>query len=176
MDLSEIEKSIRTINDFPKPGIHFKDITTAIKRPDVFREVIKRMAQKFSSEKIDVVIGIESRGFIFGAALAYELNCGCVPVRKPGKLPAKCLSQEYALEYGTDKLEMHVGAILPKKRVLVVDDIIATGGTAEAAAKLALRMEADVVSFVFFIEIDNLGGRQKLESIAPVYTLLTCSD
>lgn len=176
MDLSKIEESIRTIDDFPKTGIHFKDITTAIKNPDVFHEIIAKMAQKFQEEKIDVVVAIEARGFIFGAALAYELKCGFVPVRKPGKLPAECFSQEYALEYGTDTLEIHKDSILPKQRVLIIDDLLATGGTIKAAAKLISRMKANIVAFAFFIEIDKLGGRQELEVIAPVYSVITCSD
>ena len=176
MNLEQIEKSIRTILDFPKPGINFKDITTAVKHPDVFHEIIERMSETFRFKKVDVIIGIESRGFIFGSALAYKLNCGFVPVRKPGKLPAECLTEEYALEYGTDKLEIHTDSVLPQQHVVIIDDLLATGGTAEAAYKLVRRMGANVEAFAFFIEINGLGGRQKLEPFAPVCSLLTCSD
>ncbi|MBP5352270.1 MAG: adenine phosphoribosyltransferase [Alphaproteobacteria bacterium] len=172
MKLSDIKKSVRNIPDFPKPGIQFKDITTAVKNPAVFHEMLAMLATNFQNRPIDYVVGIESRGFIFGAALAYALHCGFIPVRKPGKLPAKVVSQEYELEYGTDKLEIHSDAIEAGKHILIVDDLLATGGTCEAAAQLLKRLNGVVEGFAFAIELNGLNGRQKLEKYAPVYTLL----
>ena len=172
MSLAEIKKSIRNIPDYPKPGIQFKDITTAMKNPQIFREIIDLMAAHFAVQKIDYVVGIDARGFIFGAALAYKLGCGFVPVRKPGKLPADTIAEEYALEYGTDKLEIHKDALKKGDRVIIVDDLIAVGGTAEAAAKLVEKLGAKIVSFAFVIELNELGGSAKLESRAEVYSLV----
>lgn len=176
MNLQDIEKAIRTVPDFPKKGINFKDITTAIKQPHIFHEIIENMAQQFHAQKIDAVVGVESRGFIIGAALAYALGCGFVPVRKPGKLPASCLYEEYGLEYGTDRLEIHTDSLLAQQRVLIIDDLLATGGTALAAASLVQKLQAQIVSFAFLVEISHLGGRAKLESIASVYSLIECCD
>lgn len=170
--LDIIKNSIRNVPDFPKPGIQFKDITTAIKQPEILKEILDMLAAHFKSQKIDYVIGIESRGFIFGTALAYLLNCGFVPVRKPGKLPAEVISQEYALEYGTDKIEMHKDALKKGDRVLIVDDLLATGGTAAAAAKLIDQTGAEIIAFTFVIELADLGGRQLLENHAEVYSLI----
>lgn len=172
MSLSDIKNSIRNIPDYPKPGIQFKDITTAMKQPNVMREIIDMLAAHFAEAKIDYVVGIEARGFIFGATLAYKLGCGFVPVRKPGKLPAKTIAEEYALEYGTDKLEIHQDALQKGDRVLVVDDLIAIGGTAEAAAKLVQKLGAEIVAFAFVIELLELDGRAKLEPVAEVYSLV----
>lgn len=172
MSLADIKNSIRNIPDYPKPGIQFKDITTAMKNPRIFKEIIDMMTEHFRTEKIDYVVGIDARGFIFGAALAYQLGCGFVPVRKPGKLPADTISEEYALEYGTDKLEIHQDALKKGDRVMIVDDLIAVGGTAEAAAKLVKRLGADIVSFAFVIELTALKGRDKLLPFADVYSLI----
>ncbi|MBR3676252.1 MAG: adenine phosphoribosyltransferase [Alphaproteobacteria bacterium] len=172
MSLSDIKNSIRNIPNHPKPGIQFKDITTAMKQPNVMREIIDMLAAHFAEAKIDYVVGIEARGFIFGAALAYKLGCGFVPVRKPGKLPAKTIAEEYALEYGTDKLEIHQDALQKGDRVLIVDDLIAIGGTAEAAAKLVQKLGAEIVAFAFVIELLELDGRAKLEPVAEVYSLV----
>jgi adenine phosphoribosyltransferase len=158
----DLEKIIRDIPDFPKPGILFKDITTLLKDPTALKESIEQMKQLFADEKIDKVCGIESRGFIFGVPLAIELGCGFVPIRKNGKLPWTKYSQEYSLEYGTDKLEVHVDAIDKGERVLVVDDLLATGGTANAVTQLLNKMEADIRGFSFLIELGFLNGREKL--------------
>ncbi|MEE6207204.1 MAG: adenine phosphoribosyltransferase [Alphaproteobacteria bacterium] len=172
MSLQDIQNSIRNIPNFPKPGIQFKDITTAVKQPAILKEILDTIAAQFKSQKIDYVVGIESRGFIFGTALAYLLGCGFVPVRKPGKLPADVISQEYALEYGTDKIEMHKDALHKGDRVLIVDDLLATGGTAAAAAQLISQTGAEIVAFTFVIELADLGGRQLLENHAEVYSLI----
>ena len=169
MSLQDIQNSIRNIPNFPKPGIQCKDITPAVKQPAVLKEILDTIAAQFKSQKIDYVVGIESRGFIFGTALAYLLGCGFVPVRKPGKLPAEVISQEYALEYGTDKIEMHKDALHKGDRVLIVDDLLATGGTAEATAQLISQTGAEVVAFTFVIELADLGGRQLFENHAQVY-------
>lgn len=172
MSLSDIKNSIRNIPDYPKPGVQFKDITTAVKQPNILQEIIDTLAQRYNDAKIDYVVGIEARGFIFGAALAYKLGCGFVPVRKPGKLPAQTITEEYDLEYGTDKLEIHCDALQKGDRVLIVDDLIAIGGTAEAAAKLVQKLGAEIVAFAFVIELKALLGRNALEHIAEVYSLL----
>lgn len=176
MSLTDIKNSIRIVPDFPKTGIQFQDITTAIKNPTIFKEIIERLALQFKDIHIDYILGIESRGFIFGTALAYALNCGFIPIRKPGKLPAETISQEYDLEYGKDKIEMHRDAIAAGDKVLIVDDLLATGGTACAAALLAQQLYANIVGFSFVIELENLGGRKKLENFGKVYALLTSND
>lgn len=172
MSLADIQNSIRNVPDFPKPGIQFKDITTAIKRPEILKEILDTIAAHFKSQKIDYVVGIESRGFIFGTALAYLLDCGFVPIRKPGKLPAEVISQSYALEYGTDRIEIHKDALKKGDRVLIVDDLLATGGTAAAAAALITRTGAEIAAFAFVIELADLGGKQVLEKYAEVCSLL----
>ena len=172
MSIENIKASIRNVPDFPKKGIQFKDITTAVKKTEVLQEILEVMATQFANSKIDYVIGIESRGFIFGAALAYLLKCGFVPVRKSGKLPAKVISEEYSLEYGTDKLEIHEDALEKGTRVLIVDDLLATGGTAEAVAKLVKKCEADIISFAFVVELKDLSGREKLAKYADVYSVV----
>jgi len=160
MDLAE---KIRSIPDFPKKGVVFKDITTLLGDGAALREAICEMKQRFEAEKIDAVVGIESRGFIFASILAHEWGIGMVPVRKPGKLPHRTLKESYSLEYGTDSLEMHVDALKAGQRVLIVDDLLATGGTASAAIKLAERLGARVVGCCFLIELDFLGGRTILK-------------
>ena len=160
MDLKAL---IRDIPDFPKQGILFKDITTLLKDPAALKEVVRQMVEAFKSSGVTKVCGIESRGFIFGAPLAMALNAGFVPVRKPGKLPAQKISEEYALEYGTDKIEMHVDAVSKGEKVLIVDDLLATGGTAAACVRLLKKMEANIVGVSFLIELEFLNGRKQLE-------------
>ncbi len=172
MSLADIKNSIRNIPDYPKPGIQFKYITTAMKNPQIFKEIIDLMTAHFAGAKIDYVVGIDARGFIFGAALAYKLGCGFVPVRKPGKLPADTIAEEYALEYGTDKLEIHKDALQKGDRVIIVDDLIAVGGTAKAAAKLVTRLGAEIAAFAFVIELTELKGRDKLSTLADVFSLI----
>jgi len=160
--MQELERYIRTVQDFPKPGIGFKDITTLLKEPQAFAQVIDLMTVQFQDKKIQKVVGIESRGFIFGAPLALRLGAGYVPARKPKKLPAATVREEYALEYGTDALEMHVDAISKGERVIVVDDLLATGGTARAVGRLVEKLGGELLGFAFLIELDFLRGREKL--------------
>jgi len=172
MSLQDIKNSIRNVPDFPKKGIQFKDITTALKNTKVLKEILETCAKHYQNQKIDYIVGIESRGFIFGTALAYILDCGFIPVRKPGKLPAKVITQEYALEYGTDRIEMHADALNKGDKVLIVDDLLATGGTAKAAADLVQKLGAEIAGFAFVIELNDLHGREKLSSIASVYSVV----
>ena len=160
-----VESKVRDIVDFPKKGIVFRDITTAVKDAKAMQFMIDFLVQQYEDKKIDYVAGIESRGFIFGAPLAYKLGAGFILIRKPGKLPADTISQEYELEYGTDKIEMHADAVEPGKNVLVIDDLLATGGTVDAACKLLKKAGANVVGAGFIIELSDLGGRKKLEGI-----------
>jgi len=157
-----VKEKIRNIADFPKPGILFRDITTALKDPETLHEIIDYLCEQFKDEQIDYVAGIESRGFILGMPIAYKLNAGFVPIRKPGKLPAATYSETYELEYGTDTLEIHQDAMGPGSRVLLVDDLLATGGTAEAACKLVKKTGAELVGTAFLIELSDLNGREKL--------------
>ena len=162
--MDELKKYIREVPDFPKAGINFFDITTLLKDPLALRMTVDRFAWLFSGQpRIDKVVAIESRGYMFGPSLAYSLNAGFVPVRKPGKLPAKTISQSYDLEYGKDTLEMHADAIAPGERVVIVDDVIATGGTAFAAAKLVESLGGVVEAFGFIIELTFLPGKEKLQ-------------
>jgi len=158
-----IKSKIRTVPHWPKQGIMFRDITTLLKDPEGFKETIDLLYDRYKDKKIDKVIGIESRGFIFGAPLAYLLNCGFIPVRKPGKLPAACESEEYTLEYGKDRIEIHKDAINKGDRVLIVDDLIATAGTANAARNLVKKLGAEIVECAFIIELVDLRGRDKLK-------------
>lgn len=157
---------IRNIPDFPKPGIIFRDITTALKKPNVFRQIIDEIYFNFKDENIDYIAAIESRGYLFGAPLAYKLGAGLVIIRKPGKLPSKVERIEYELEYGTDSLEIHQDAVEPGKRVLVVDDLLATGGTICAACKLIEKIGGIVAGTAFLIELDNLKGKTHLPKSA----------
>lgn len=157
-----LESYIRDIPDFPTPGVVFKDITPLLASPEGFREAIDVIVSEFRDNNITKVLGAEARGFIFGGALAYELGAGFVPARKAGKLPWQTRKAEYALEYGNDSLEMHLDAIGEGDVVLIVDDVLATGGTAAAKARLAKDTGAQVVGFAFVIELDFLGGREKL--------------
>src|SRR3989338_41969 len=161
-ETADLKTIIRDVPDFPKKGILFKDITTLLARPDIFKRVIDQIADHFQQKKIEKVMGIESRGFIFGAPIAYKLNAGIVPIRKKGKLPYKTVSATYALEYGTDTLEMHEDAISKGTRVLIVDDLHATGGTAKATAELVEKCGGEIVGFAFLIELEFLKGRQNL--------------
>jgi adenine phosphoribosyltransferase len=157
-----LERYIRSIPDFPKEGVIFKDITPLLASPEGFRAAIDEMAEPYLNSGVTKVLGAEARGFILGGALAYRLGAGFVPARKPGKLPWTTTSAEYALEYGTDQLEMHIDAVGPEDRVLIVDDVLATGGTAAAKADLVASSGADVVGFAFLMELDFLHGRDKL--------------
>jgi len=158
-----IKSRIRTVPHYPKQGVMFRDITTLLKDPVGFRVTISELVKRYSGMKIDKVAGIESRGFIIGAALAIQLGTGFVPIRKQGKLPAATVGHNYTLEYGTDRVEMHVDALTKGERVLLVDDLIATGGTAEAALKLIESMGAKVVECCFVIDLPDLGGSKRLE-------------
>ncbi len=161
--MDDLKGFIREIPDFPKPGILFYDITTLLKDPLALRMTVDRFVWQFASKQVDKVIGMESRGFMFGPIVAYNLNAGFVPVRKPGKLPAKSISQSYDLEYGQDTLQMHEDAIEAGDRVLIVDDLIATGGTASATIKLVEQRGGKVVGLGFVIELTFLDGRKRLD-------------
>ncbi|HEY5520534.1 MAG TPA: adenine phosphoribosyltransferase [Candidatus Limnocylindrales bacterium] len=162
MSAEDLRAKIREIPDFPKPGILFYDITTLLKEPAAFQESIKLMLEPFREKKVDIVVGMESRGFIFSAPMAIELNAGFVPVRKLGKLPAETASVEYALEYGTNTLEIHKDALHPGQRVLIVDDLLATGGTVLGTIELVKMLKAEVVGLAFLVELQFLKGRQRL--------------
>lgn len=159
MDLRSL---IRDVPDFPKPGIVFKDITTLTKDPEGLRAAVDAIAERYADANIDLIVGIESRGFVFGAAVAYKMGVGFVPARKAGKLPAQTVSAEYELEYGTDALEIHRDAVGAGQRILIVDDLLATGGTAAATAELVGRLGGEVVALAFLIDLAFLRGRDKL--------------
>lgn len=159
-----IKSRIRTVPHWPKAGIMFRDITTLLKDPVGLKLCIDDLVKRYKDKDIDVVVGIDSRGFIIGGALAYVLGKGFVPVRKKGKLPAKTEREEYSLEYGTDVIEIHTDAIEKGQKVLIVDDLIATGGTAMAAAKLVQKLNGKVIELAFIVDLPDLGGRKKLES------------
>ena len=163
MSAEDLRARIREIPDFPKPGILFYDITTLLKDPAAFKEAVELMLAPFRDDQVDIVVGMESRGFIFSAPMAYELGAGLVPVRKLGKLPAEVLSVEYALEYGSNTLEIHRDAIQPGQRVLIVDDLLATGGTVRGTIDLVQRLQGDIVGLSFLVELDFLKGRDRLE-------------
>jgi adenine phosphoribosyltransferase len=166
-----IKSTIRDIPDFPKPGILFKDLTTLLKDPKAFAYVIDVLAEKFAKSNVKYIIGIESRGFILGAAMAHKLGLGFIPVRKPGKLPHKVEKAVYELEYGSDCLEIHVDAVEKGDRVVVIDDLLATGGTAEASIRLLKAIGAEVVGVGFVVELAFLKGRQKLPSGIEVFSI-----
>jgi adenine phosphoribosyltransferase len=166
VEMDHLKAVIREVPDWPKKGILFYDITTLLKDAGAFREVIDRLVALYSDKKIDLVLGIEARGFIFAPAVAHGLGAGFVPVRKPGKLPAATYKVTYELEYGSDSLEIHQDAIAPGQRVLILDDLIATGGTAKAAAQMVEKMGGTVVGLGFVVELDFLHGRDKLGNFA----------
>ena len=160
-----IKSKIRTIKNYPIDGVMFRDITTLFKDPEGLREAINIFAERYQDMKIDKIASIESRGFLIGAPLAYLLNVGLVLIRKPGKLPAETIKQDYKLEYGSDQIEIHIDAIKEGERVLIVDDLIATGGTVEAAVKLIQKMKGEVLECCFIIDLPDIGGSRKLESM-----------
>ncbi len=160
--MKELKNYIRDVPDFPKKGIVFKDITTLLKDQEAFKDAIDQLTEPFREAKVDIVVGIESRGFIFGSAVAYKLGAAFVPVRKPGKLPADALKEEYALEYGTDAVEIHQDSIKEGQKVLIVDDLLATGGTMEATCKLIEQLKAEIVGIRILIELTFLKGKEKL--------------
>jgi adenine phosphoribosyltransferase len=167
----DLKSLIREVPDFPKPGINFYDITTLLKDPAGWKGVIDALKDHYKDIKVDVVVGIEARGFFFAPAIAYALGAGFVPVRKPGKLPAATESVEYALEYGTDRLEVHKDAIAPGQKVLILDDVLATGGTASGVAQLVEKLGGTVAGMGFVVELDFLNGRSKLPG-RDVFSLL----
>jgi len=167
-----IKSKIRTIENYPIKGVMFRDITTLLKDPEGLRDSINKLVDRYKDLNIDKIAAIESRGFIIGAPLAYLLNVGLVLIRKPGKLPAETIDQDYKLEYGADRIEVHVDAIEKGEKVLIVDDLIATGGTAEAAVRLVQKMKGDIVECCFIIDLPDIGGRDRLENMGQkVFTL-----
>ena len=170
---NDLKAAIRTIPDYPKRGIMFRDITTLLGDARAFRRAVDELVQPWAGSKIDKVAGIEARGFIIGGAVAHQVSAGFIPIRKKGKLPHKRVSIAYSLEYGLDEMEMHKDAVSPGEKVILVDDLIATGGTAEGAVKLLRQMGADILAACFVIDLPDLGGRKKLEALGvPVRTLI----
>jgi adenine phosphoribosyltransferase len=163
--MQDLKKLIRTIPDYPKPGIMFRDVTTLLGDAQGFKAAIARTTEPYRVEPVDAVAGIEARGFILGGAIADRLGCAFIPMRKKGRLPWKTIGQEYVLEYGVDALEIHEDAIDADERILIIDDLIATGGTAEAAVKLVRRLGGHVVGAAFIIDLPELGGRKRLEAM-----------
>jgi adenine phosphoribosyltransferase len=170
--MQEVKKMIREVPNFPKEGINFIDITTAIKDAPTMKKIIDFFVEKFKDKNIDYVAGIESRGFIFGMPVAYELNCGFIPIRKPKKLPAQTIGVDYSLEYGMDRIEMHKDAVEEGKNVLIIDDLLATGGTACAACKLVELAGAKLAGVGFVVELTELEGIKKLPEGAEIITIL----
>jgi len=169
----DLKKHIRTIPGFPKPEIMYRDITTLLSHPDALKHSVQALSAPFREMKIDRVAGIDARGFIFGTAVALELGAGFIPIRKKGKLPFETYEQDYDLEYGTDTLQIHADAASKAQRVLLIDDLIATGGTAEAAIKLLQRTECEIIAAAFVIDLPDLGGAKKIESLGvPVTSLM----
>jgi adenine phosphoribosyltransferase len=172
----ELADSIRSIPDYPKPGIIFRDITTLLGNARAFRRAVDALVQTYAGTKIDKIAGMEARGFILGGAVAHQLSAGFVPIRKKGKLPHETVRIAYSLEYGVDEMEMHRDAVLPGEKVILVDDLIATGGTAVGATQLLRQIGAEVVAACFVIDLPDLGGRRKLEALdVPVHTLVEFS-
>lgn len=170
-DIEELKQAIRDVPDFPKKGIIFKDITPLLSQPELFRKIIDLLADRYRSRKIDKIIAIEARGFILGAALAYRLRTGFVPIRKKNKLPWKVFSAAYALEYGQDSLEVHQDALQSHEKVLIIDDVLATGGTVSAVSELIGKLGAEVIEVACLIELTFLNGREKLGQ-TPVFSLI----
>jgi adenine phosphoribosyltransferase len=173
--MDQFKAKIRSVPDFPKPGILFYDITTLLKDREGFRDAVDALAAPFDGQGVDVVVGIESRGFILGGAVADALGAGFVPVRKPGKLPSRAVSESYALEYGTDTLQIHEDAVAPGQRVVIVDDVIATGGTAKATASLVRKLGGTVHALAFLVELEFLNGRGKLTG-ETIHTVIRYAD
>ena len=172
----DLKNHIRTVPDFPEPGIMYRDITTLLSHPGALKQSVTELSNHFRNSQIDVVAGIDARGFIFGTAVALQLGVGFVPVRKKGKLPFDTFEQDYALEYGTDTLQIHSDAAANGQRVLLIDDLIATGGTAEAAIKLLQRTDCDIVGAAFVIDLPDLGGAKRIEALGvPVTSLVAFS-
>jgi len=171
MNKIDLKKTIRTVPNWPKKGVMFRDITTLLKNGAAFKQTCDELYERYKDEKIDVVAGIESRGFIFGSVLAYKLGVGFIPIRKPGKLPAETISEEYKLEYGTDKIEIHKDAIKRGQKVLIIDDLIATGGTVSSAVKLVERLGGIVAECAFIIDLPDLKGKEKLTKY-KIFTML----
>jgi adenine phosphoribosyltransferase len=171
--LSRLRAAIRDVPDFPQPGVLFKDITPVLADAELMKGSIEAMAELAGSQRVDKVVGIDARGFIFGALLAAKLGCGFIPARKKGKLPWRTRGVDYALEYGSASMEIHVDAIKPGENVLLADDLLATGGTAGAALTLMREMEANVLGSVFFIELSFLHGRKRVEEFGPVHAVVT---
>jgi adenine phosphoribosyltransferase len=170
----DFKDAIRTIPDYPKPGIMFRDITTLLGNPRAFRRAVDEMVQPWAGMKIDKVAGMEARGFILGGAVAHQVSAGFIPIRKKGKLPHKRVSIAYSLEYGLDEMEMHEDAVTKGEKVILVDDLIATGGTAEGAVKLLKQQGADVLAACFIIDLPELGGAEKIRKLGvPVRTLIS---
>ena len=172
MSLTTIKDAVRSIPDFPKPGIIYKDITPLLNDPAIFAEIIDILAKRYSHNRPDYIAGIEARGFIFGAALALKLECGFIPIRKAGKLPYKTVSESYQLEYGTAEVELHIDAINSEDKVVLIDDLLATGGTAVASINLLRQLKADIIGVEFIIELAFLNGRSKLNGYA-INSLIT---
>ncbi len=172
VNIEQIKSAIRDIPDFPKPGILFKDITPILGDGKLFHWVIDRLAEEAHKANASKLVGIDARGFLFGAAVAYNLGVGCVPVRKKGKLPFRTIGSSYQLEYGTAEVEMHVDAIAAGERVVLIDDLLATGGTSGAAVNLVQKVGGIVCSALFFIELSFLNGREKLPPEVPVYSMV----
>ena len=169
--MMDLAKKIRDVPDFPKKGILFKDITTLLQEPEALRAAVKVFVDRYKDQKVDVVVAVESRGFIFGGAVAVALGAGFVPVRKPGKLPSATFQETYELEYGTDTIEIHQDAIGPGQRVLVLDDLLATGGTVAAVVRLLSKFDCEIMGVAFLIELDFLAGREKLAG-QDIYTAI----
>jgi len=173
--MEDLKKAIREVPDFPKEGILFYDITTLLADPGAFRKVVDHLAERYKDKKPDRIVAIDARGFIFGGALAYVLGTGFTPVRKKGKLPGETVKASYELEYGVDEVEMHRDQVCKGERVVVIDDLLATGGTAKAVADLVGQCGGEVIEYAFLIELDFLKGRDKLEGL-PVYSVLHYND
>ena len=171
-----LRDAIRTIPDYPKPGILFRDITTLLGNARAFRRAVDELVHPYAGAKVDQVAGIEARGFILGGAIAHQLSAGFIPIRKKGKLPHETVRVAYSLEYGLDEMEMHKDAVKPGEKVILVDDLIATGGTAEGAVKLLTQMGADIVAGCFVIDLPDLGGRKKLEDLGVTVRTLVAFE
>mgnify|MGYP000650922591 CR=1 FL=1 len=173
--MKNLKKHIRSIQDFPEEGVVFRDITTLLKNGPAWQEAVSELSKPYLQENVDQIVSMEARGFILGGAMACELGCGFVPVRKPGKLPAETIEKSYSLEYGTDTLVMHQDAFEPGDRILMIDDLLATGGTMSASCELVEELGGEIISCAFLIELDFLEGRDKLESY-DIFSLLSYSS